>query len=68
MAKVPVLQFKTCEIFGSNSKCFNFLPLQNRSKLNLIPLFLFLVHVESMSSKHELSFIDFLLCIFFSFG
>lgn len=31
MAKVPVLQFKTCEIFGSNSKCFNFLPLQNRN-------------------------------------
>ncbi|XVF43127.1 hypothetical protein PTKIN_Ptkin02bG0015500 [Pterospermum kingtungense] len=31
VANVPALQFKTCEIFGSNSKCFNFLPLQNRN-------------------------------------
>ncbi|OMO93225.1 Ribosomal protein L18/L5 [Corchorus capsularis] len=31
LAKVPTLQFKTCDIFGSHSKCQNFLPLQNRN-------------------------------------
>ncbi|XWS69703.1 hypothetical protein CRYUN_Cryun04dG0201800 [Craigia yunnanensis] len=31
VAKVPALQFKTCEVFCFNSKSFNFLPLQNRN-------------------------------------
>ncbi|XP_007046074.2 PREDICTED: 50S ribosomal protein L18 [Theobroma cacao] len=30
-ANVPALQFKTCDVLGSNSKCLNFLPLQNRN-------------------------------------
>ncbi|XVF03325.1 hypothetical protein REPUB_Repub04eG0251500 [Reevesia pubescens] len=31
VAKVPALQFKSCDVFGSNSKCLNFLTLQNRN-------------------------------------
>ncbi|XVE85848.1 hypothetical protein DITRI_Ditri17bG0124400 [Diplodiscus trichospermus] len=31
VANFPALHFRSCNIFGSNSKCFNFLPLQNRS-------------------------------------
>ncbi|WRX14996.1 Large ribosomal subunit protein uL18 - like 3 [Theobroma cacao] len=31
-ANVPALQFKTCDVLGSNAKCLNFLPLQNRNK------------------------------------
>ncbi|XVE91506.1 hypothetical protein REPUB_Repub01dG0015700 [Reevesia pubescens] len=31
VANFPALQFKTCDIFSSNSKCFHFLPLQNRN-------------------------------------